>query len=211
MDEGGALSLDSCVVAWLRDVRHFVELECSSILLAKSILPSKSAILKNSTDFLNTSSDFLSIPLNIESQPKFGEDSELIIGGRISIDPSSSTMDDTYDFTEFNKKFTKTSMYSKNADFKQKRNAFSLTHLNYRPLEQFQEESNSKSNYDDSSLDSACGSSPIFSSGDSPLRTSSPINERRGKMSFIKPADFMFLPSYLNAKSNTLLSKATST
>lgn len=235
MDETCTTVLDACVVAWLKDVRQFVELECSTILLAKSILP------KSTTSTVNfRSSKKSSWAKRAESE------SELIIGGRISIEPSSkvacSSMDINYNFTEFNKTFEKTTHIDacctsadKNnhlqcsSKLKQQRNAKSLNHLDANLLNDNDNDNDdcrvslppphqsfnmirneelcstnlqttSKLSHDDSSLDSACGSSPVFSSGDSPLRTSSPINEQLPKFSCTNQMDFIFLPSYANAK-----------
>ncbi len=185
-----SLKIDSSVAAWLWDIRYTGEKECTSILLAKSILPPVHSLNSSIYEDSCRSSSRRRLKMSESLEP------ELILGGTIPVGPKADSLCSELDsgcgislLPELGNP-GKTPVTLQDSAFNSSETESEQPRKDKTPLRLLGQEE------DNSSLDSACGSSPVhsLSQNNSPVRTvSPPLNE---PVNALHHAGIPFLPAY---------------
>lgn len=174
--------IDGCVSAWLWDIRQVTEMESTSILLAKSVL----LAVKNSQKSTEDSQEDSKTIAKTVDNPLYWDSTHSNV---VTVGKSSDVRLSVPCLTVQTNSEAKRPV---SLELKESLLASDPSFLR-----------SPKKLAEDSSMDSACGSSPVFSN-DSPLQTSSPIpgeNDRSNSGSSVSPT--LIVPSvthYRNLK-----------
>lgn len=232
------MDTDDCVASWLWHIRQMTEMECTAILSAKSILPSKSDTSMDnsfhSTNKIQRSPKQCNIPQQVITESS----AELFLGGKIPVgtrekmsvlrirtstpevksenaSPCLSNVGiplvpESYKMKQKScgdvsmtsrAHMQKDSLLSTSSSSTDRCSGFSFPNPTITENNRIQYR-----DHDDSSLDSARGSSPIFSSShdNSPVRASSPSTLRHDAVSAYR-IGISFLPAYRDMKGMSIL------